>query len=125
MAPEQAQALPDVDGRTDLFSLGAILYEALTRGAPTPRPRVRVRLIDICTKDAPPLRERAPDVPEALARVVHRALDATIAAGATRARGAPRGAAGGGPGAAPPGARSQPAAPPRGDSGQARSRPRR
>lgn len=75
MAPEQAQALPDVDGRTDLFSLGAILYEALT-GEPPHHGRVYESvLIDICTKDAPPLRERAPEVPEALARVVHRALE--------------------------------------------------
>ena len=75
MAPEQAQALPDVDGRTDLYSLGAILYEALT-GEPPHHGRVYESvLIDICTKDAPPLRERAPDVPEPLARVVHRALE--------------------------------------------------
>ncbi len=75
MAPEQAQALPDVDGRTDLFSLGAILYEALT-GEPPHHGRVYESvLIDLCTKDAPPLRDRAPDVPEALAQVVHRALE--------------------------------------------------
>jgi len=75
MAPEQAQALPDVDGRTDLFSLGAILYETLT-GEPPHHGRVYESvLIDICTKDAPPLRDRAPDVPEPLARVVHRALE--------------------------------------------------
>lgn len=74
MSPEQAQALPDIDGRTDLFSLGAILYESLTGAPPHTGRAYESVLVSICTKDAPPLRERVPMVPEALASVVHRAL---------------------------------------------------
>jgi serine/threonine protein kinase len=74
MSPEQAQSFPDIDGRTDLFSLGAILYEALAGSPPHGGPTYEAVLIAICTKDAPPLRERAPEVPAELARVVHKAL---------------------------------------------------
>src|SRR5262245_25340523 len=36
MPPEQAQALPTLDARTDLWSVGAILYECLAGKHPTP-----------------------------------------------------------------------------------------
>jgi serine/threonine protein kinase len=74
MSPEQAQAYRDVDGRTDLFSLGAILYEMLTGHPPHTGPAYEAVLIDICTKDAPDVRIRAPDVPPGVAEVVIRAL---------------------------------------------------
>jgi serine/threonine-protein kinase len=37
MAPEQEIGSPDVDGRSDLFSLGAVLYECLVGEPPPPR----------------------------------------------------------------------------------------
>jgi serine/threonine protein kinase len=74
MSPEQAQSFPDIDGRTDLFSLGAILYEMLTGEPPHSAPTYEAVLIAICTRDAPDVRSKAPDVPEKLARVIARAL---------------------------------------------------
>lgn len=74
MSPEQAQSFPDIDGRTDLFSVGAILYEMLTGEPPHTAPTYEAVLIAICTKDAPDVRRKAPDVSEKLSRVVARAL---------------------------------------------------
>jgi serine/threonine-protein kinase len=74
MSPEQAQALRDIDGRADLYSLGSILYEALAGRPPHTGTAYEAVLISICTTDAPDVRAHAPDVPEALARVVHKAL---------------------------------------------------
>jgi serine/threonine protein kinase len=74
MSPEQAQSFPDIDGRTDLFSVGAILYEMLTGEPPHSAPTFEAVLIAICTKDAADVRAKAPEVPEKLARVIARAL---------------------------------------------------
>jgi serine/threonine-protein kinase len=74
MSPEQAQSFADIDGRTDLFSLGAIIYEMLTGEPPHSAPTYEAVLIAICTRDAPDVRGKAPEVPEKLARVIARAL---------------------------------------------------
>jgi eukaryotic-like serine/threonine-protein kinase len=74
MSPEQAQSFPDIDGRTDLFSLGAILYEMLAGAPPHRAPTYEAVLITICTRDAADVRNEAPEVPEKLARVIARAL---------------------------------------------------
>ena len=74
MSPEQAQAKPDVDGRTDIFSLGAILFESLAGRPPHLGQAYEAVLISICTQDAPDVREFVPEVPESLARVIAKAL---------------------------------------------------
>ena len=74
MSPEQAQSFSDIDGRTDLFSVGALLYEMLTGEPPHSAPTYEAVLIAICTRDAADVRVLAPQVPDKLARVIARAL---------------------------------------------------
>jgi serine/threonine protein kinase len=74
MSPEQARAERDIDGRTDLFSLGAIMYEALAGRPPHVGTAYEAVLIDICTCDAPDVRQFAPEVPEAVAQLLAKAL---------------------------------------------------
>ena len=74
MAPEQAAGKP-VDGRIDVYSVGAILYEMVT-GQP---PHVGPTAIDIINrkgKEPPrPVRELNPAAPEALERVILACLE--------------------------------------------------
>jgi serine/threonine-protein kinase len=74
MSPEQAQALPNLDLRTDLWSVGAILYECLIGKPPHGGDAYEQIIISICTTEAPQLRSIDPSIPEAVAVVVHRAL---------------------------------------------------
>jgi serine/threonine-protein kinase len=74
MSPEQAQSVPDIDGRADLFSVGAIVFEALAGRAPHEGPTYESVLIKICTEDAPHLTSLNEDVPPKVAATVARAL---------------------------------------------------
>lgn len=74
MAPEQAQALSDLDHRADLWSLGAIMFECLAGRRPYLGDTYEQVIIAICTAETPSLRSLAPEVPTALTDVVMRAL---------------------------------------------------
>ncbi|HEY4117997.1 MAG TPA: serine/threonine-protein kinase, partial [Byssovorax sp.] len=74
MSPEQAQALSDIDGRTDLWSVGAILYECLSGRPPYNGTTYEQVIINICMKDAEDLRVHNPGVTEPVAQLVARAL---------------------------------------------------
>jgi serine/threonine-protein kinase len=74
MSPEQAQALPDVDERTDLWSIGAILYEALTGKPPYDGHSYEQVIVNICSKDALDARVHNPGVPDKLAAFIAKAL---------------------------------------------------
>ena len=74
MSPEQAQASPDVDGRADLYSVGAILFECLTGRPPHTGESYEQVILSICMRDAPDVRTIDPSVPVNVSAFVARAL---------------------------------------------------
>jgi serine/threonine-protein kinase len=73
MSPEQAQGAP-VDARSDLFSVGGVMFSALTGRTPFAGANYNLLIVAIMTTDAPAIRDVRPDVPADLASVVDRAL---------------------------------------------------
>ncbi|WP_437274838.1 serine/threonine-protein kinase [Sorangium sp. So ce375] len=75
MSPEQARTVHHIDHRTDLWSLGVVLYEMLAGHAPHHDIEALGGLIfAICSRPVPPLRSAAPWVDPRLAAAVERAL---------------------------------------------------
>ncbi|MCZ7680861.1 MAG: protein kinase [Sandaracinaceae bacterium] len=75
MSPEQARGLRDVDHRTDIYALGAILFEALTGSVLFQFNNTPDLLLQICHGRVPRLRERRPDLPQGLDDVLRRMLE--------------------------------------------------
>ena len=74
MSPEQAQGKP-VDARSDVFSLGCVLYEMFSGKRPFQQDSNLLTLAAILRDPVPPLKSVRPDVPPDLERVVARALE--------------------------------------------------
>ena len=74
MSPEQALG-DKVDGRSDVFSTGAMLYELLTGHKPFEADTTPSVLFQVVHKQPPPVGRWAPDVPAAVVAVVNRALE--------------------------------------------------
>ncbi len=74
MAPEQIQGR-EVDHRADLFSLGVVLYEMLTRHKPFQGENLTVVSHRIVYDQFTPLREYARDLPPGVDRILNRALE--------------------------------------------------
>ena len=74
MSPEQALG-DKVDGRSDLFSAGAVLYEMLTGHKPFEADSTPSVLFQVVHRQPPPVRRWAPDAPAAIVAVVNRALE--------------------------------------------------
>jgi serine/threonine-protein kinase len=73
MSPEQASSA-EVDERTDIWSLGVVMYELMAGRLPFPGDIDVAILYAIRSEPHTPLRDACPDVPEACAAVVERCL---------------------------------------------------
>jgi hypothetical protein len=75
MSPEQAAGEREIDGRSDLYSLGVVTYQMLTGALPFNAPSVAGILMKQITEPAPDLRGKRSDLPEDLALAVNRCLE--------------------------------------------------
>jgi hypothetical protein len=75
MSPEQAAGEREIDGRSDVYSLGVVSFQMLTGELPFSAPTVAGILMKQITEPAPDIRTRRPDVPDDLALAVSRCLE--------------------------------------------------
>ncbi|MEK6407455.1 MAG: protein kinase [Acidobacteriota bacterium] len=73
MSPEQVRG-EALDGRSDIFSFGAVLYEMLSGRNPFQAESVGATMSSILTKEPAPLARYASEVPDELQRIVRKAL---------------------------------------------------
>jgi tRNA A-37 threonylcarbamoyl transferase component Bud32/outer membrane biosynthesis protein TonB len=74
MSPEQARGAKEVDVRTDIYSLGVILYEMLSGAKPHPGDSYNEILYHVLTQEPAALDTVRPGLPPGLAAVVHKAM---------------------------------------------------
>lgn len=74
MSPEQARGLSDVDQRSDLWSVGVMLFELLTGRLPYDADAPGDVIIEIATKDPPDFGQLRPDLTGPMESVVRRAM---------------------------------------------------
>lgn len=74
MSPEQISGDADIDARSDVFALGCVIFEMLTGRPPWIAANAQSLLAKRFVEEPPPLGALRPDVPEALAKELRRAL---------------------------------------------------
>jgi len=74
MSPEQATGDREVDARSDIYSLGAVLYEMLSGEPPHTGPSAQTILARVATDEPRPLYQQRRTVPTHVGAAVHMAL---------------------------------------------------
>ena len=74
MSPEQAMGAAGIDGRTDVFAFGGILFESLTGQRAYDAPNFNALIVTIATKEPKKIDDAAPQLPEALRALVRECL---------------------------------------------------
>lgn len=74
MSPEQARGLKELDGRSDLYAIGCILFRCVTGRHTFEAQDAFSALLKLATERAPPVRSVTPSVPAKLADLIDRLL---------------------------------------------------
>jgi serine/threonine protein kinase len=77
MSPQQVREIP-LDHRTDIYSLGVVMYQLLTGRLPFETDNNYSLVYRIANEIPPPTTEYRPDIPEALDTIVRRAMEKDI-----------------------------------------------
>jgi eukaryotic-like serine/threonine-protein kinase len=75
MSPEQARGESNLDGRTDVFAFGSILFEALCGYRPYEAKNFNALIVKIATTKPKAIDACAPHVPDSLRRVVRACME--------------------------------------------------
>jgi serine/threonine protein kinase len=75
MSPEQAAGDREIDGRSDLYSLGVVGYQMLCGELPFQAPNTPAMLVKHLSEMPQPISDRCPNVPDDLARAVMLCLE--------------------------------------------------
>jgi serine/threonine-protein kinase len=74
MSPEQAMGSTSIDGRTDIFAFGSILFEALTARRAFDAPNFNALIVTIATTQPKKIDDVAPNLPESLRSIVRECM---------------------------------------------------
>ncbi len=74
MSPEQAEGAANVDARTDIWAMGAILYQSLSGQQPFSGATMAQTLVALSTREPTPLKSMVPTLPDELVAIVERCL---------------------------------------------------